>query len=224
MLGLVERRFPGFRGALEFSELGTPSTIERYLLKNGGAVAGPKACMGQELMNRQTAKTFISGLWACGESTVMGTGTPAVTISGISAADVILRSRGLPEYRNHPTVRHYVHVIPRGRVGNRPKDGTFSETSRCQWCEKAPCSRVCPSQIDVMGIMRRLEADNILGAARRLREAAAPGTCAACHDRPCRQACRRGEIDDALPIDTILSALDRYADEIAQRVRSSEST
>jgi len=224
MLGLVEHRFPGFRGALEFSELGTPSTIERYLLKNGGAVAGPKACMGQELMNRQTARTFITGLWACGESTVMGTGTPAVTISGISAADVILRSRGLPEYRNHPTVRHYVHVIPHGRAGNRPKEGIFPAASRCQWCEDSPCSRVCPLHIDVMGIMRRLEADNIPGAARRLRETAAPGTCATCRDRPCRQACRRGEIDEALPIDTILSTLDRRADEIAQRVRASEST
>ena len=56
--------------------------------------------------------------------------------------------------------------------------------------------------------MRRLEADNVLGAARRLRELAAPGACASCRGRPCQEACRRGEIDEALPIAELLSGLD----------------
>lgn len=34
----------------------------------------------------------------CGESTVMGTGSPSVTISGISAANMVLRRLGKEEY------------------------------------------------------------------------------------------------------------------------------
>ena len=209
MIGLVERRFPAFRDGLVFSELGTPSTIERYLLKNRGAVAGPKQSMGQELMNRQRAATFLPGLYMCGESTVMGTGTPAVTISGISAADLVLRARGLPEYRARPMERHYVRVIPRGQAGNRPERPETIEAARCRWCEDAPCREACPSRIDVMGIMRRLEAGNRPGAARRLRESSdRPGRCAACEGRPCLKACRRSEMDAPLAIPTVLAGLE----------------
>jgi prolycopene isomerase len=216
MLDLVERRFPGFRSGILFRELGSPSTIERYLLKNGGAVAGPKQCMGQELMKRQTAETFLAGLTMCGESTVMGTGTPAVTISGISAADLILRRRGLKEYRNRASAKQYVKIIPKGQAGNRQLDPAFAAASLCQWCEGSPCSKVCPKGIDIMGIMRRLEAGNILGAARKLREASsrreAPSAgrapCSGCAGKPCLAACSRLDFDDkSVPIAELLIAL-----------------
>jgi len=213
MLDLVERRFPGFKAGVVFSELGSPTTIERYLLKRGGAVAGPKSCMGQELMNRQEATTFLPGLWACGESTVMGTGTPAVTISGISAATALLRSRGLPEYRARTFERQYVRIIPRGTPGNRPRPA-FAESARCQWCEATPCRETCPAGIDVMGIMRRLEADNLVGARARLREAASEGSfpCVSCAGRPCLSVCARHEVDGRpVPIPDLLSALESSA-------------
>jgi prolycopene isomerase len=209
MLSLVESRFPGFRAGVLFSELGSPSTIERYLMKNGGAVAGPKQRMGQELMNRQAAATFLPGLFMCGESTVMGTGTPAVTISGISAADLILREEGLPEYRNRPSARQYVRVIPRGQEGNRPSEEAFRASTLCQWCETSPCRKVCPAGIDIMGIMRRLEAGNALGAAKALRATDARFFgCASCAERPCVAACVREAFDDrSVPIPELLSAL-----------------
>jgi prolycopene isomerase len=208
MLSLVERRFPGFGSGLVFSELGSPATIERYLLKNGGSVAGPKQSMGQELMKRQHAATCIPGLFACGESTVMGTGTPAVTISGISAADRVLRELGLPEYRNHPAAREFVRIIPKGQAGNRPREACLP-AAKCLWCEEPPCALACPAGIDVKGIMRRLEAGNEDGAARRLAEAAGGAdACAGCAAKPCLSACaRRGVDGEALPIPSLLGWL-----------------
>lgn len=212
MLGLVARCFPDFPRGVTFRELGSPSTVERYLLKNGGAVAGPKACMGQELLNRQHAATFVPGLYMCGESTVMGTGTPAVTISGISAADLVLRGRGLPEYRNRPSDRERVHIIPRGKAGNRSRDPRFADAALCQWCETAPCRAVCPSGIDIMGIMRRLEATNVDGARKKLAETDARfPSCAACEGKPCLAACTRGSFAEHVPIPSLLAALANLA-------------
>jgi prolycopene isomerase len=83
---------PGFRS----QALTSPATIERPP-ETGGCVAGPKQAIGQELMRRPHAVTRWPGLFLAGESTVMGTGTPAVTVSGISAAAVALRERGMKE-------------------------------------------------------------------------------------------------------------------------------
>ena len=41
----------------------------------------------------------------------MGTGTPAVTVSGISAANIALRDRGMTEYRWRPGQRNFVTVV-----------------------------------------------------------------------------------------------------------------
>ena len=98
MLGLVERRFPGFIGSIMTRIEGSPATLERYLRKFGGSVAGPKQSIGQELLRRPRARTPWEGLFLAGEGTVMGTGTPAVTVSGISAANAMLRDLGLGDY------------------------------------------------------------------------------------------------------------------------------
>ncbi len=211
MLALVERHFPGFRAGVRYSEIGSPATVERYLLKNGGAVAGPKQCMGQELLQRQPAATFLPGLYACGESTVMGTGTPAVTISGISAADMVLRAHGFPEYRNHPAEKQYIRIIPRGHRGNLPRSPDFYPAAWCQWCENAPCIRVCPAGIDIRGIMRRLEADNIEGAQKRLCETSTwPSACVQCAGKPCLTICTRGAFADTpVPIPNLLIAAEK---------------
>ena len=39
LIAVLEKRFPGFAQAIRYAELATPRTIERYTLKNGGAVA-----------------------------------------------------------------------------------------------------------------------------------------------------------------------------------------
>jgi prolycopene isomerase len=192
MIGLLDRRYPGFARKVLRWELGTPTTIERYLGKPGGSVAGPKQAIGQELMRRPHAKTRWPGLYLAGESTVMGTGTPAVTISGISAADVVLRDRGMPEYRFHPGQKNLV-TVREGPVPRRPSPTAAPGTaSLCQWCEVPACRLACPSRIDVRGILRRMEMENFDGAARRLRETGGePLPCRSCPDRPCERACPR---------------------------------
>jgi prolycopene isomerase len=126
VLELIEERFPGIVSALRYVETATPVTIERYLLKNGGAVAGPKQRIGQELLNRPHARTRWPGLFLCGESTVMGTGAPAVTVSGISAANVILRDFGVPEYAGPPEKTGFVTCRDSDRDPGRHVVNEFS--------------------------------------------------------------------------------------------------
>jgi prolycopene isomerase len=92
MLEQIEMHIPGFRKRILSMIVGTPSTIERYLLKNGGAVGGPKNQIGQEMLKRLHARSEWKNLYFCGDSTVMGTGAPATAVSGVGAANVILRA------------------------------------------------------------------------------------------------------------------------------------
>jgi len=166
MLALVERRMPGFTAAIATRIEGSPSTIERYLQKPKGSVAGPKQRMGQHLIFRPRARTALPGLYLAGEGTVMGTGTPAVTVSGVSAANAILRDFGLEPYRSGIAEGGAVRVIPRMQPGNVPATPVARAASQCQWCEDAPCRSACPAGYDIPGVMRRMEAGNRLGARR----------------------------------------------------------
>lgn len=209
MLALVEARKPGFTASVKGLVTGSPRTIERYLYKPRGSVAGPKQRMGQHLMFRPGARTKVPGLYLAGEGTVMGTGTPAVTVSGISAANALLRDWGLEAYTSSPPRGGFVRTIPRGRPGNLPPTQAGREAAACQWCEKAPCALACPAHLDIPGLMRRLEAGNALGAGRILAEAGRP--CLACPAArngggPCEEVCVGWSFaGKAVPIRSILT-------------------
>jgi prolycopene isomerase len=66
---------------------------------------------GPDLLNRQHACGDWTNLFFCGEGTVMGTGSPAVTISGVSAANMVLRSKKMQEYRWKVPVKDVVQTI-----------------------------------------------------------------------------------------------------------------
>ena len=104
--------------------MATPATISRYAGKYRGAVAGPKQMMGQHLMKRQHTRTRWKGLYCCGESTVMGTGTPTVTISGIAAANAVLKECGKEPFAWRPDMPGYVREVPRGHDATLHLAGT----------------------------------------------------------------------------------------------------
>jgi len=216
MLALVERRIPGFTNAIKGRIDASPSTIWRYLGKDGGSVAGPKQKMGQHLIFRQGSKGPKEGLFFAGESTVMGTGTPAVTVSGISAANRILRSLEREPYTSAKKSQSVVRIIPAGTKGNVPQGERAVAANRCRWCEKPRCAAACPVQFDIPGIMRRLEHGNIDGAIAQIK--GVPKACSFCLEESrasgkppaCEAACIRSkEAEGPVLISLVVDSLEK---------------
>ena len=163
----LEKRFPGFQQAVRYAEVATPKTIERYTLKNGGAVAGPKQMLGQHLLHRLHTRTEWDNFFCCGESTVMGTGTPTVTTSGISAANALLKKHGKEPYLYQKDQKNYVRIVDKPMTTEGLYDGYDEEVRTimgkamcCRLCENPTCS----NEIDIRGIMRRTSVGNFIGA------------------------------------------------------------
>ncbi len=85
------------------------------------------------------------------------------------------------------------------------------EADRCYFCYDAPCTKACPSDIDVPGFIQSIRSDNLTGAAEKiLSENIFGGMCA--RDCPteelCQQACVRNDHEDK-PVE--IGLLQRYA-------------
>jgi prolycopene isomerase len=171
LIAVLEKRFPGFTDAVRYAEVATPRTIERYTLKNGGAVAGPKQMLGQHMLHRLHTRSEWDNLFCCGESTVMGTGTPTVTTSGISAANSVLKKLKLEPFKYQPNMKNYVRMVAKPFRAESLYEGYPEETrammreaSRCQYCESPQCST--NTAWDIRGIMRRVTVGNFAGAVK----------------------------------------------------------
>lgn len=169
LISVLEKRFPGFNQALRYAEVATPKTIERYTLKNGGAVAGPKQMLGQHMFKRLHTRTEWDNLFCCGESTVMGTGTPTVTTSGLTAANVLLRKLGMEPYVYCDDMKEYVTIVEKPFTGDRLFEGhaishrkVMRLAFRCRFCEHPRCNG--GEGADIRGIMRRIAVGNLVGA------------------------------------------------------------
>ena len=207
MLEQIEKHIPGFRQHIRTLIIGTPTTIEHFLLKNGGAVGGPKNQIGQEMLKRLHARSEWKNLYFCGDSTVMATGAPATVVSGVGAANVVLRDLHLPEYDSRKFPREFVHFVdlPFRRPDYLPQDPITAQNAHlaaaaCQDCQVPECVIRCPAGIDISGFLRRMETKNHAGAARLIREKNPFGetcgiTCAA--DQLCQQNCTRREFAGA---------------------------
>jgi len=169
LMGVLEKRFPGIKYATRRVELATPRTIERYNMKNGGAVAGPKQMLGQHMFKRLHTRTEWDNFFCCGESTVMGTGTPTVTTSGISAANAVLKKKGLEPFVYQKGMKNYIRVVDKPFTsemlfGGYPEKekALMREASRCCLCERPACTQ--SSETDIRGMMRRVVVGNFKGA------------------------------------------------------------
>lgn len=169
LLTVLENRFPLFKASLRYAEVATPRTIERYTMKNGGAVAGPKQMLGQHMFKRLHIRTEWKNLFCCGESTVMGTGTPTVTTSGLSAANALLRKLGKEPYVYREGMKNYVHMVEKPFTWDQLYEGeeekkraVLLQAMRCRFCEYPACSMKRPA--DIRGILRRTAVGNLQGA------------------------------------------------------------
>ena len=169
LIAVLERRFPGFSSAVRYAEVSTPRSIERYTMKNSGAVAGPKQMLGQHMFRRLHTKSEWDSLYFCGESTVMGTGTPTVTTSGLSAANAILKKRGLAPFVYDKDQKNYVRQLPVPFTADQlyadepePARSIMQAAMRCRFCEHPSC---CGKDgADIPGILRRVAVGNFTGA------------------------------------------------------------
>lgn len=175
LISVLEKRFINIRTAIKHAEISTPKTIERYNMKNGGAVAGPKQMLGQHMFNRLKTRTKWNNLFCCGESTVMGTGTPTVTTSGLSAANALLRKLGKKPFEYSPNMKNYVNILDKPFTTDKlflnediQKREVMKDAMRCRFCENPTCSK--STDTDISGIMRRIVVGNFIGATKRWEE------------------------------------------------------
>jgi carotene isomerase len=206
LLDQVEKHFPDLRKHIRVMEVGTPTTIERYTLKNWGAVGGPKMMIGQDMLKRLKARSEWKNLYVCGDSTVMGIGIPATTVSGVGAANLVLRDLGLEEYKPRSFPREYIRYV-RGKPWTPAPDSSQPITAElagrmareCQHCKDPPCKEACPAGIETSCFARRVEVGNFEGAARVLREVnpfseVCGAVCPA--ERFCEKNCSRLDFDE----------------------------
>ena len=214
ILDVLESRFPGFKDNVVYRELATPSTLERYVMKEKGAVAGPKQCLGQHMLKRLHVSSDIEKLYYCGESTIMGTGTPAVTISGISAANAILRELEIKEYvYDGPCNIKYINIVKKPFkksnviIGNsKVERELYNLSSLCQFCENPNCEKACKKNIPIRDINRRLAVGNYFGAKKLLLKQGE--LCNDCTDKKCEAYCIRNTFNNSVSINKILCRLD----------------
>ena len=201
MLEVLEKRFPGFKESICHIELSTPTTLNRYVLKEWGSVAGPKQKLGQHMLKRLKTKSEINNLFNCGESTVMGTGTPAVTISGISAANLILRELGLEEFQYKEGMKNFVNIVSKPfkyediKIGKTEYEDKLAKMAlKCQFCEKPSCEKGCKNNVPIRDINRRVAVGNFYGAKKILKKYNI-NPCINCKDKECENNCIRRSFD-----------------------------
>ena len=206
MLEVLEKRFPGFKENICHLEISTPTTLNRYVLKEGGSVAGPKQKLGQHMLKRLKTKSEISNLFNCGESTVMGTGTPAVTISGISAANLILRELGIEEFEYKEEMKNYVNIVSKPfkyeqiKIGKSEEGDKLAKLAlRCQFCEKPSCEKACKNNVSIRDINRRIAVGNFYGAKKILKKCGI-NPCLSCEDKECENNCIRKNFAEEVSI------------------------
>lgn len=90
LLSDVDRRFPGFAGAVIQSEIATARTMKAHLGTPHGEVYGFRPTPSRLFGRRPSAATPIEGLWLSSAYTISG-GYAGAMQGGLMAADAALR-------------------------------------------------------------------------------------------------------------------------------------
>lgn len=103
MLDELEAAFPGFRAHVSYVELATPATLHRYGRNQRGAIYGWANIPSQAASKRLGRETPVEGLYLSGHWTEEGPGSFRAILSGVRAAELILRKAGradaMPDFR-----------------------------------------------------------------------------------------------------------------------------
>ena len=114
----------------------------------------------------------------------MGTGTPTVTTSGLSAANIVLKRSGKKPFVYRRGMKNYIRTVPKPfTAGMMYADYSTGEQDilkaamRCRFCEHPSCTASAKtdstsytdnaSKADIPGIMRRVSVGNFFGAKKR---------------------------------------------------------
>ena len=118
-----------------------------------------------------------------------------------------LKHLALPSISNDQLAERFTDLAPPLNARQ-----ALIESERCLYCYDAPCTRICPSEIDVASFIRNIAHDNINGAATViLQQNILGGSCArVCPTEVlCEQACVRNHDAEAQPVK--IGLLQRYA-------------
>ncbi|MBD3229778.1 MAG: NAD(P)-binding protein [Candidatus Lokiarchaeota archaeon] len=177
VLDALEKYLPNLKDNIIWKEVATPSTIERFTMREYGSIGGPKQAIGQHLLKRPGAKSDFKNLYYVGDSTTMGEGVVSTTQSAIGAVNLILKKEGKKIYKNQKFEKNYVNFVegtprpPMPKIEEELDDDKAKRVAwECQWCLDAKCIEGCPANVDVPSFMRRIEAKNYIGAAKSIRE------------------------------------------------------
>lgn len=94
------------------------------------------------------------------------------------------------------------------------RDEALAEANRCLYCYDAPCTRVCPTSIDVPSFIQKITTGNLRGSAKTILEANILGYACArvCPtEELCEGACVLHDLHGAKPV--AIGQLQRYATE-----------
>ncbi|MFA5063596.1 MAG: NAD(P)/FAD-dependent oxidoreductase [Candidatus Omnitrophota bacterium] len=86
-----EKYLPGLSANIEVMEIATPKTMERYGSSPEGAIYGFAQTPAQSVLRRTGYCTQVRGLYLTGAWTQPGAGVHACFVSGVDAADTVLR-------------------------------------------------------------------------------------------------------------------------------------
>lgn len=97
------------------------------------------------------------------------------------------------------------------------KDAALVEANRCLFCYDAPCTKLCPTSIDIPKFIKQITTDNIKGSAHTIFKSNIMG--AGCSkvcpvEKLCEGACVYNNMDET-PIN--IAKLQRYSTEIAMK-------